>query len=102
MKNIVITIIFIIGIMSASGCDGRTENKAGHTKQPEIKQVVSRGGEDSAEAGVVQKEKAAPDAALDFLGTLNASLSKVAEAVKPSVVNIATTKNISAKVILQA
>ena len=97
MKNIVMSIIFIIGIMSASGCDSRTENKAGHTKQPEIKQAVSGVGEDSAEAGVVQKEKAAPDAALDFLGTLNASLSKVAEAVKPSVVNIATTKNMSAK-----
>ncbi len=97
MKNIVITIIFIIGIISVSGCDSGTENKAGHTKEPEAEQVIKQASGNTEEPKVTESDTAVPDTSSDFLGTLNASLSKVSEGVKPSVVNIATTKNMSSK-----
>lgn len=101
MKKLLCAIICIIAVLSAAACSSQSGDKEEQAKQPEIKQGVvpaaEKGVEAAKETKEIKKESAALNTSDDFLGKLNASLSRIAEEVKPSVVNISTTKSISAR-----
>jgi len=100
-------------VLSILGCSDRAEREKAAAEKPGTKQTiitsVPTDGKDTKEETTVnektavKKEKASVQEKTvtvkgpDFLDTLNASLADVAETVKPSVVNISTTKTISMK-----
>ncbi len=95
MKSLICAIICIIAILPVSGCSSQTGKEKAQTEQQQIKNANIKAPE--KEVKETEQQTAASFGENDFLGILNASLSKVAEEVKPSVVNISTTKSISVK-----
>jgi serine protease Do len=94
MRNFISVLLCIMVIFAVSGCKKMTEEKSGQTAEP-MKQTVLKSAE--KETKETEKRPEITDKAIDFLSTLNVSLSEVAEGVKPSVVNISTKKTVSLK-----
>lgn len=90
MKRLMCVIIFIVAIFPVSGCSSQSGNDDNTQIRETVLKAPDKEVKESDVSGAVSGGKT------DFLETLNASLSKVAEEVKPSVVNISTTKSISA------
>jgi len=107
------TILPLLLALSIMGCSDRADREKAGTEKQETKQTIIKSPpeetkdvkEDSAakedkeiikDEGSTQ-EIAAAEKSPVLLDILNASLAGVAEAVKPSVVNISTTKTISMK-----
>jgi S1-C subfamily serine protease len=85
----------MIVAFSLAGCTMKPDEEKSGTPQPdkmqaEVKNAVAEIRENTHKA-IVSED------VTDFLGTLNTSLAAIAEAVKPSIVNIATKKTISMK-----
>jgi serine protease Do len=94
MKNFLFVVLCIMVIFSVLGCKKLSEEKSRQSTEP-LKQTVLKSAEkETKETG---KRAEISDKTIDFLGTLNISLSEVAEGVKPSVVNISTKKTVSLK-----
>jgi serine protease Do len=99
--------------LSILGCTDRGDREKAKTEKPGIKQTIIKSVPDDKkdikeeiavkEENEVTKEKEFVQEKTvtvkgpDFLDTLNASLADIAEKVKPSIVNISTTKTISMK-----
>ena len=94
MKRILYTLLCLTMLLAVTSCKkiqpGQEKTK---TKEPVIKEAVIKQSKGKSET-VREAIQPAED---EFLGRLNASLSRVAEEVKPSVVNISTTRKVSIK-----
>ena len=107
------TVFPLLLVLSIMGCSDRADREKAKTERSGTEQTIIKSAPEDKkdikeEAAVkaekeVKKEKAlfqektVPAKGPDFLDALNASLADVAETVKPSVVNISTTKTISMK-----
>ena len=113
MIGILRTILPLLLVLSILGCSDDADREKARTEKPGTEQTIIKSApkdkkdikEELAfqENKEVKKEKESVQdktvttGGADFLDTLNASLADVAETVKPSVVNISTTKTISMK-----
>jgi serine protease Do len=112
------TVLPLLLVLSILGCTDRADREKTKTEKTETKQTIIKSvPEDKKDIKeeIAVKEKAVKEEnevkkekefiqektvtvkGPDFLDILNASLANVAETVKPSVVNISTTKTISMK-----
>ena len=109
MNGFLKTVLPLMLVLSILGCTDRAEREKAKTEKPGTKQTIIKSApEDKKETEIkeakeiTETKKAIQDKTVtakgaDFLDTLNASLADVAETVKPSIVNISTTKTISTK-----
>ncbi len=113
MTGLLRTILVLTLLLAIPGCSGDADREKARTGKPGSDQTIIKSApvdkkdikEEIAvqENNQVKKEKefvqgkTVTTGGADFLDTLNASLADVAETVKPSVVNISTTKTISMK-----
>jgi serine protease Do len=100
MKRFLLTITCITLIVSVNGCKQVPPGQeTSESKQPVIRQAETgpAEGEVKDEQKETLKEARPVSVEDDFLARLNTSLSRVAEGVKPSIVNISTTKTISVR-----
>ncbi|UCH79740.1 MAG: DegQ family serine endoprotease [Nitrospiraceae bacterium] len=98
--------MLILCVFTILGCADKADREKARAGEPGTEQTIIKSAPEKTadltkdvevkEDKTVQKETASVRGSA-FLDTLNASLSDVAEAVKPSVVNISTTKTISSK-----
>jgi serine protease Do len=94
MKKFLSVVLCIMVMFSVLGCKKLSEEKGRQSTEPLKQTVLKSAGKETKET---EKRPEISDKAIDFLGTLNISLSEVAEGVKPSVVNISTKKTVSLK-----
>ncbi len=112
MKRSIKIILSLLLILSIPGCADRADREKAKAEEQGTKQSIIKSApekttdakekmdvrkEQPEKKDIVVQKQTATDRGSDFLDTLNASLSGVAEAVKPSVVNISTTKTIALK-----
>ena len=109
MNGFLKTVLPLMLVLSILGCTDRAEREKARTEKPGTEQTIIKAApEDKKETEIKEAEeitetkkiiqdKTVTQKSADFLDTLNASLADVAETVKPSIVNISTTKTISAK-----
>lgn len=113
MIRLLKTVLPLLLVISILGCADRADREKARTEQPETKQsIIKSSPKDTKdvkeETAAKEKKKVIKEKEFtqektvsvkgpDFLNILNASLADVAETVKPSVVNISTTKTISMK-----
>ncbi len=113
MTGLLRTILTFVLVLSILGCTDDADREKASTEKPGTEQTIIKSAPkdkkdmkegvavkeeiEFKEAKEVVQEETVSVKGSDFLDTLNSSLADVAEKVKPSVVNISTTKTISMK-----